>query len=43
MLDPERAWLAWAHRMATDLDPEPTVAAGGAGTAASRALSLHRL
>ena len=24
MLDAERAWLAWAHPMATDLDPEPT-------------------
>ena len=42
MLDAKRARLARADLMAADLDLEPAVAAGRAGTAASGVLRLHR-
>lgn len=41
MLDAERARLARTDLMAADLDPEPAIATGRAGTAASRVLALH--
>jgi len=41
VLDAERARLARTNLMAADLDPEPAIATGRAGTAASRVLRLH--